>query len=169
MCAARGWPLHSHPAIGPMTGPPSGPPSHAMPLPHGYHMVFSLLCSSPHPSAAIDMPKASKAGRARQNNLQKARKATVEDVPDEDDIRQTSENNTKHDFHDHFHSELDDDDNWDFNLGNELPDLDCEDISEQELDLDEEIIVAPEITDKTELEAFSQRLHNAQETAQKAE
>ncbi|KAJ7321280.1 hypothetical protein DFH08DRAFT_818648 [Mycena albidolilacea] len=106
---------------------PAIQPAHAMPLSHGYHMVFSLLCSSPHPSAAIGMPKASKAHKARQNNLKKACKATVEEVPDEDDIRQTSENNTQHsdDLHDHFHSELDDDDNWDFNLGNELPDLDC--------------------------------------------
>ncbi|KAJ7350929.1 hypothetical protein DFH08DRAFT_806902 [Mycena albidolilacea] len=54
------------------------------------------------------MAKATKSHKARQNNLQKAQnslKATVEEVPDEGDT--------------------DNEDNWDLDLGNELPDMDC--------------------------------------------
>ncbi|KAJ6496130.1 hypothetical protein C8R45DRAFT_926645 [Mycena sanguinolenta] len=122
------------------------------------------------------MPRVSKAQKARENNLKKARKDTVEEVPDEDDFGQLPEDNfqqnTESSSHlhpgvgEHFQS---DDDSWDFDLGNELPDLECEDIPEQDLDLDEEIVTAPEITDENELEAFSQFLHDAQVAAQKAE
>ncbi|KAF8144988.1 hypothetical protein K438DRAFT_1872794 [Mycena galopus ATCC 62051] len=127
------------------------------------------------------MPKMSKAQKARQNNLQKARdthKATVEEVPDEGDIaQQTSDSeydtlHTNH-FNDPFYPESDslNEDNWDLDLGNELPDIDCDNISDgpQELDLDEEIVVAPEITEETALDEFSQFLFSAQAAAQKAE
>ncbi|KAF7330951.1 hypothetical protein MVEN_02435000 [Mycena venus] len=124
------------------------------------------------------MARGTKALKARQKNLQKARnsqKATVEEVPDEGDsehLTLDSENESLHGNHnDHFHSAADNEDNWDLNLGNELPDVDCDDILEedQEPDLDEEIVVAPEITEETELDAFSQFLFNAQAAAQKAE
>ncbi|KAJ7463071.1 hypothetical protein B0H11DRAFT_1923008 [Mycena galericulata] len=108
------------------------------------------------------MARGTKAQKARQNNLQKARnslKVTVEEVPDEGNIpHQTSEseNNSLHndDCNDHFHSAADNDDSWDLDLSNKLPDVDCDDIPEgtQEPDLDEEIF-------------FS----NAQSAAQKAE
>ncbi|KAJ7498371.1 hypothetical protein B0H11DRAFT_2381653 [Mycena galericulata] len=80
------------------------------------------------------------------------------------------ENDIPHD-HDHLHSATDNDDNWELNLGDELPDLDCDNISEelQETDLDEEIVLAPKITEESELDEFSQFLFNAQATAQKAE
>ncbi|KAJ7869644.1 hypothetical protein B0H13DRAFT_2557516 [Mycena leptocephala] len=125
------------------------------------------------------MPRGSKARKARQNNLLKARsslKTTVEEVPDEGDIEHLSsdsDNNSLHSdhFNDHPHSTEDSNESWDFNLGNELPDVDCDDIPEdsQEPDLDEEVVVAPEITEENELDAFSQFLSNAQATAQKAE
>ncbi|KAF8197749.1 hypothetical protein K438DRAFT_2016496 [Mycena galopus ATCC 62051] len=127
------------------------------------------------------MPKMSKAQKARQNNLQKARdshKATVEEVPDEGDIvQQTLDNEyaTLHSnhFNEPFYPESDppNDDNWDLDLGNELPDIDCNNISDgpQEPDQDEEIVVAPEITEETALDEFSQFLFSAQAAAQKAE
>jgi hypothetical protein len=100
----------------------------------------------------------------------------VEEVPDEGDsehLTSDSDNNSLHDdyFHDHSHSAADNEDSWDLDLGNELPDMDCDDIleAEQEPDLDEEIVVAPEITEEKELDAFSQFLFNAQAAAQKAE
>jgi hypothetical protein len=48
----------------------------------------------------------------------------------------------------------DNEDSWDFDLGNELAYMDCDEIleAEQEPDLDEEIVVAPEITEEKELE-----------------
>ncbi|KAJ7795402.1 hypothetical protein B0H14DRAFT_3888225 [Mycena olivaceomarginata] len=125
------------------------------------------------------MARATKSRKARQNNLQKARnsqKATVEEVPDEGDsehLTSDSDNNSLHNdyFHNHSHSAVDNEDSWDLDLGNELPDMDCDDIleAEQEPDLDEEIVVAPEITEEKELDAFSQFLFNAQAAAQKAE
>ncbi|KAJ7478816.1 hypothetical protein B0H11DRAFT_2233962 [Mycena galericulata] len=125
------------------------------------------------------MARGTKAQKARQNNLQIARnslKVTVEEVPDEGNIpHQTSEseNNSLHndDCNDHFHSAADNDDSWDLDLSNKLPDVDCDDIPEgtQEPDLDEEIVVAPEITEESELDAFSQFFSNAQSAAQKAE
>ncbi|KAF8211186.1 hypothetical protein K438DRAFT_1806851 [Mycena galopus ATCC 62051] len=135
--------------------------------PHGLCMALCTLCSPLHPSSVANMPKMSKAQKARQNNLQKARdthKATVEEVPDEGDIaQQTSDSeydtlHTNH-FNDPFYPESDspNEDNWDLDLGNELPDIDCDNISDgpQELDLDEEIVVAPEITEETALDEFS--------------
>ncbi|KAJ7705851.1 hypothetical protein B0H14DRAFT_2647194 [Mycena olivaceomarginata] len=84
-----------------------------------------------------------------------------------------SENNSLHSnyLHDHYHSAADNEDSWDLDIGNELPDMDCDDIleAEQEPDLDKEIVVAPEITAEKELDAFSQLLFNAQAAAQKAE
>jgi hypothetical protein len=99
----------------------------------------------------------------------------VEEVPDEGDsehLTSDSNNNSLHNdyFHDHSHSAANNEDSWDLDLGNELPDMDCDDIlEEQEPDLDEEIVVAPEITEEKELDAFSQFLFNAQAAAQKAE
>ncbi|KAJ7888975.1 hypothetical protein B0H13DRAFT_1888187 [Mycena leptocephala] len=126
------------------------------------------------------MPRGSKKQKARQNNFQKARNAyrpTVEEVSDEDVDHQTSDTgsniHSQPDNHcnDHLHSTEGSDSSWDIDLGNELPDVDCEDISTetQEPDLDEEIIVAPEISEESELDAFSQFLSNAQVAAQKAE
>ena len=130
------------------------------------------------------MPKGSKALKARQNNLQKARhsrRASVEEVPDEADegniahLTSEHQNNALHSdhFHDQMHpeSEVSNDDNWELNLGNELPDIDCYNIPEgpEEPDLDEEIVVAPEITEETALDEFSQFLFSAQAAAQKAE
>ncbi|KAJ7214615.1 hypothetical protein C8J57DRAFT_1255725 [Mycena rebaudengoi] len=120
-----------------------------------------------------------KANKARQNNLQKAQhslKVTVEEVADKGDIvhpSSDSENDALHSdhCHNHFHSAADNDDSWDLNLGNELPDVECDDIPvwPAEPDLDEEIVMAPEITEEKELDAFSQFLFNAQAAAQKAE
>ncbi|KAJ7740437.1 hypothetical protein DFH07DRAFT_778372 [Mycena maculata] len=118
-----------------------------------------IFCLSP---SSLSMARATTAQKARQNNLQKAQnshKVTVEEVPDEGDLSQSTselENDFLHD-HDHFHFEPDDDDNWDLNLGIELPDLDCDNISEeqQETDLDKEIVLTPEITEEGELDAFS--------------
>ncbi|KAJ7937600.1 hypothetical protein B0H13DRAFT_1852572 [Mycena leptocephala] len=108
----------------------------------------------------------SKANKARQNNLQKARnllKVTVEEVPDEGDIVHQSSDSES----DSLHS----DNSWDLDLGNELPDVDCDDIPVglPDPDLDQEIVVAPEITEEKELDAFSQFLFDAQAAAQKAE
>ncbi|KAJ7688302.1 hypothetical protein B0H17DRAFT_1135754 [Mycena rosella] len=55
---------------------------------------------------------------------------------------------------------------WDFDLGNELPDIDCGD---QCPDLDEEIISAPEISNEGELDAFTAFLRDAHAAAQRAE
>jgi hypothetical protein len=126
------------------------------------------------------MPRGSKQQKARQNNLQKARnayRATVEEVSDEDVDHQTSDTESniqsQPDNHcnDHLHSTEGSGSSWDIDLGNELPDIDCENIftETQEPDLDEEIVVAPEISEESELDAFSQFLSNAQVTAQKAE
>jgi len=153
----------------------------AMPFPRGFSTAFVHSLLSLHSHLVLNMPKGSKALKARQNNLHKARnsqKATVEEVPDEgNNTHLTSEyqNNALHSdhFHDDFHpeSEANYDDNWDLDLGNDLPDIDCDNIPEgpQEPDLDEEIIVAPEITEEIALDEFSQFLFSAQAVAQKAE
>ncbi|KAJ7237080.1 hypothetical protein C8J57DRAFT_1529611 [Mycena rebaudengoi] len=147
-----------------------------MPFAHGFSMASCILCSLLHSSSMAR----TKAQKARQNNLQKARnslKVTVdsEEVSEEGDIGHLnldSENSLLHSdrFNNHYQSAADNDDSWDLNLGHELPDVDCDDLPEgpQEPDLDEEIVVAPEITEEKELDAFSQFLFNAQAAAQKA-
>ncbi|KAJ6476600.1 hypothetical protein DFH09DRAFT_1108821 [Mycena vulgaris] len=77
-----------------------------------------------------------------------------------------------HHSHDHIHTHPDRDDSetWDFDLGNELPDSDCDGLlPDQGPDLDEEIILAPEISDEKELDIFSTLLRDAQGAAQRAE
>ncbi|KAJ7610688.1 hypothetical protein B0H17DRAFT_1153599 [Mycena rosella] len=125
------------------------------------------------------MPGTSKARKARQENARKAtesRKSRVEEVPDEGDAvpqaaptaTQTHTNHSADHLHNHDHA--DPDDSWDFDLGNELPDIECDGGSaEDDSDLDEEIISAPEISDESELDAFSSFLHDAQCAAQRVE
>jgi hypothetical protein len=52
-------------------------------------------------------------------------------------------------------------------LGNELPDLDCEEsaLGDLQPELDDEIVEAPEIADETELQKFATLLSDAQKTA----
>ncbi|KAK7060055.1 hypothetical protein R3P38DRAFT_2679776, partial [Favolaschia claudopus] len=109
------------------------------------------------------MTRPSKRTKARQGNLQKARDALKPEAEEVED--QTAPADATLDGHE------DSEASWEFNLGNELPDFDCEDLPEgtQEPDLDEEIIAAPEITEEKELDEFSQFLFNAQAAAQKAE
>ncbi|KAJ7677313.1 hypothetical protein B0H17DRAFT_1139675 [Mycena rosella] len=112
------------------------------------------------------MPRISNAKKTRQKNAKKATescKVTIEEVPDEGDT--TASRFSAAPPHDHanpiqtYHShpseppdaEADPTD-WDFDLGNELPDIDCGD---QCPDLDEEIISAPEISNEGELDAFT--------------
>ncbi|KAJ7631805.1 hypothetical protein B0H17DRAFT_1217719 [Mycena rosella] len=108
------------------------------------------------------MPGTSKARKARQENARKAtesRKSRVEEVPDEGDAvpqaaptaTQTHTNHSADHLHNHDHA--DPEDSWDFDLGNELPDIECDGGSaEDDSDLDEEIISAPEISNESELE-----------------
>lgn len=120
------------------------------------------------------MPGISKAKRARQQNGRKggqSRKVSVEEVPDEGDPVPAPEPcSISHLSHDHHTHPDDDSDGWDFDLGNELPDIDCDELSpDHGPDLDEEIISAPEISDETELDVFSAFLRDAQGAAQRAE
>jgi len=112
-----------------------------------------------------------------------ARKATVEEVPDDGDhisgfpshaAPETTSQNTNScpdSCGCHLHPDSINDNSWDFDLGNELPDLDCDNLLAvpADPDLGEEIIAAPEILDEAELDAFSQFLFDAQAAAQKAE
>lgn len=142
---------------------------------HGLRVAFWHFCSLFHSSSSLSMPRNTRAYKGRQSNLEKARnsqKVTMEEVPDEDDILHSiseSENEVLHSIH--LDPAEDSDDNWELNLGNELPDIDCDNIPEgpEEPDLDEEIVAAPEITEESELDAFSQFLSTAQAAAQKAE
>ncbi|KAJ7805084.1 hypothetical protein B0H14DRAFT_2611741 [Mycena olivaceomarginata] len=123
------------------------------------------------------MPRGTNHKKARQNNLRKARdshKVTVEEVPDEDDPYQTSDFGSSTSFpaaathcDDHSHSDLDTEQTWDLNLGNELPDLDCEEsaLGDLQPELDDEIVEAPEIADETELQKFATLLSDAQTAA----
>ncbi|KAJ7882332.1 hypothetical protein B0H13DRAFT_2539445 [Mycena leptocephala] len=124
------------------------------------------------------MPRASNKQKARQSNLQKARQVRnpmVEEVPDEEpDVRAASEDIYAENCPcpAHSHPAGDDDNSWeDFDLGNEFPDLDCDDMlaGPQEPDLDEEVVMAPEISDEQELDEFSLFLFEAQAASQKAE
>ncbi|KAJ7788906.1 hypothetical protein B0H14DRAFT_3162324 [Mycena olivaceomarginata] len=56
---------------------------------------------------------------------------------------------------------------WDLNLGNELPDLDCEEsaLGDLQPELDDEIVEAPVISDETELQKFATLLSDAQTAA----
>jgi hypothetical protein len=51
--------------------------------------------------------------------------------------------------------DLDTGETWDFDLGNELPDLDCEEsvLGDREPELDDEVVEAPEICDESELKS----------------
>jgi hypothetical protein len=98
----------------------------------------------------------------------------VEEVPDEDDPYQTSDFGSSTSFpaaathcDDHSHSDLDTEQTWDLNLGNELPDLDCEEsaLGDLQPELDDEIVEAPEIADETELQKFATLLSDAQNAA----
>ncbi|KAJ7235063.1 hypothetical protein C8J57DRAFT_1479731, partial [Mycena rebaudengoi] len=124
------------------------------------------------------MPRGTNHKKARQNNLQKARDSqktvTVEEVPNEDDQDQTSHIGSSTSFRatathcdDHSHSDLDTEQTWDLNLGNELPDMDCEEsaLGDLQLELDDEVVEAPEISDETELQKFSTLLSDAQKAA----
>ncbi|KAJ7793374.1 hypothetical protein B0H14DRAFT_3159677 [Mycena olivaceomarginata] len=110
------------------------------------------------------MPRGTNHKKARQNNLRKARdshKVTVEEVPDEDDPYQTSDLDQALLF------QLPPPTTWDLNLGNELPDLDCEEsaLGDLQPELDDEIVEAPEIADETELQKFATLLSDAQTAA----
>jgi hypothetical protein len=129
------------------------------------------------------MPQPSKQKKSRQINAQKAfqaRQATFKVVSDADPpfshprgSPAASEPTSSHvqTCSGHPHQLHDGDDIWDFDLGDELPDLDCDNLlaGSQEADLDEEIVVAPEISDEKDLDVFSQFLFDAQAAAQKAE
>ncbi|KAJ7181971.1 hypothetical protein C8R46DRAFT_1210444 [Mycena filopes] len=53
-------------------------------------------------------------------------------------------------------------DTWDFDLGNELPDLDCEDSNEdREPELDDQVVEAPEISEESALQTFATLLRMA--------
>ncbi|KAJ7116133.1 hypothetical protein C8R43DRAFT_1137998 [Mycena crocata] len=134
------------------------------------------------------MPRTSNTKKARQENARKAtesRKVHMEEVPDEGDPPAAQTPPSVPVGHDHTHSHHHDgshshhphnsnpgegEHDWDFDLGNELPDIDCEQFfPEEEPDLDEEIVMAPEISDETSLDAFSTFLRDAQTAAQEAE
>ncbi|KAJ7660880.1 hypothetical protein DFH06DRAFT_1296923 [Mycena polygramma] len=133
-------------------------------------------------SGILAMGRRTNHQKARMSSLQKAResrKPTVEEVPDEDDpVHPVSDSETASHHGDHLHhhetspvSDSEAGDSWEFDFGDDFPDLDCDDMSDhgQEPDLDEEIIAAPEITDEVELDSFSKFLFDAQAIAQKAE
>ncbi|KAJ7616260.1 hypothetical protein B0H17DRAFT_1220279 [Mycena rosella] len=64
----------------------------------------------------------------------------------------------------------DDTETWNFDFGNELPDLDCDDLErDRDTDLANEVIEAPEIADEDGLATFAQFLSDAQEEARSAE
>ncbi|KAJ7865343.1 hypothetical protein B0H14DRAFT_3133442 [Mycena olivaceomarginata] len=109
-----------------------------------------------------------------------ARRTTVEEVPDEGDSISShadeatgiscNDRGCSDSSHLHSHSDAAEANDWDFDLGNELPDADCDVIEDSvDLDLDREIVLAPEISDEAELDTFSQVLFEAQPAAQKAE
>ncbi|KAJ6553649.1 hypothetical protein B0H10DRAFT_2241965 [Mycena sp. CBHHK59/15] len=123
--------------------------------------------------------------RANAQKATQSRKVTIEEVPDEESV---ADHTTCHASHSHApsgnsdtlncdsphfpHSPIDSDagENWDFDFGNELPDLDCDDLTgDRELDLDEEVVEAPEFVDETALQSFAKFLSEAQEAARLAE
>jgi hypothetical protein len=129
------------------------------------------------------MGRKSKSKQSRQANALKAaaaRRTTVEEVPDEGDSISShadeatgiscNDRGCSDSSHLHSHSDAAEANDWDFDLGNELPDADCDAIEDSvDLDLDREIVLAPEISDEAELDTFSQVLFEAQAAAQKAE
>ncbi|KAJ7434668.1 hypothetical protein FB451DRAFT_1195158 [Mycena latifolia] len=135
------------------------------------------------------MGRKSKSTKARQNNARiatQSRRATMEEVPDEDPDGITAASScvlsgSNHALpHPHSHpfnalcesEDCGSDSGWDFDLGNELPDLDCEHLDargDTETDLDDEIVEAQEISDASELDTFTKFLVDAQDVARKAE
>ncbi|KAJ7151743.1 hypothetical protein C8R46DRAFT_1357944 [Mycena filopes] len=125
------------------------------------------------------MPRPSKRKQSLQQNAQKAtqarkRKAAKEDSDSEPighgDVSQDSDaappvlpqdNDIPHPPS----SALEDP--WDFDFGNELPDLDCDALSGDDSDseLDDEVVAAPEISNETALTEFATLLHDTQEAA----
>lgn len=103
----------------------------------------------------------------------------MEEVPDEDDSHQNldTESNIYSQPNVHCsdrcseHSppppDLDSGETWDFDFGNELPDLDCEDPAAGDLEpeMDDEVVEAPEISEENELKKFATLLSDAQEAA----
>ncbi|KAJ7028147.1 hypothetical protein C8F04DRAFT_1291565 [Mycena alexandri] len=65
------------------------------------------------------------------------------------------------------HSPGSDDETWDFDLGDELPDLDCDSDDErnERNEMDDQVVAAPEITEESELKKFATFLSDAQEAA----
>jgi hypothetical protein len=73
------------------------------------------------------------------------------------------EEHSPHCSHDH-HSPDPDNRTWDFDLGDELPDLDCDSDDERE-EMDDQVVAAPEISEESELKKFATLLSDAQEAA----
>ncbi|KAJ7211808.1 hypothetical protein C8J57DRAFT_1256696 [Mycena rebaudengoi] len=133
------------------------------------------------------MPRTTKRTQTLRKNAQKAtqaRKSTIKELHDKDcdhgdPVSATGSmhpHNTSHSHPEHHYptsapTDIDSGDTWDFDLGNELPDLDCEDPrpEDPEPDLDDEVVVSPEVSDETELAVFSKLLSDAQDTARAAE
>ncbi|KAJ7254190.1 hypothetical protein C8J57DRAFT_1236916 [Mycena rebaudengoi] len=121
------------------------------------------------------MPRTTKRTQTLRKNAQKAmqaRKSTIKELHDKDcdhrdPVSATGSmhpHNTSHSHPEHHYpnlapTDIDSSDTWDFDLGNELPDLDCEDPcpEDPEPDLDDEVVVSPEL------------LSDAQDTARAAE
>ncbi|KAJ7712776.1 hypothetical protein B0H16DRAFT_1811966 [Mycena metata] len=141
---------------------------------------FSSFSTSLAALGPVNMPPKSNHNKARQGNLQKARearRATVEEVEDEGEISHppaapSVSPHIEDNRQGHSHSGDDSDVNsWQFDLGDDFPDVDCDEVPlvAEDPDLDEEIVLAPEIMDEAELDAFSKFLFDAQAAAQKAE
>ncbi|KAJ7037079.1 hypothetical protein C8F04DRAFT_1180803 [Mycena alexandri] len=65
------------------------------------------------------------------------------------------------------HSPGSDNETWDFDLGDELPDLDCDSDDErnERNEMDDQVVAASEITEESELKKFATFLSDAQEAA----
>ncbi|KAJ7839421.1 hypothetical protein B0H13DRAFT_1911260 [Mycena leptocephala] len=129
------------------------------------------------------MARPSKRTQKLRKNAQKAtqsRKARVEDSDSDSDgdsgpaaVPITSHpTSLSHDEnsrcqHDHHcpPPDFDAGETWDFDLGNDLPDLDCDEWLSGEDELDDEVVEAPEISEETELKTFATLLNDAQEAA----
>ncbi|KAJ7903035.1 hypothetical protein B0H13DRAFT_1882378 [Mycena leptocephala] len=129
------------------------------------------------------MARPSKRTQKLRKNAQKAtqsRKARVEDSDSDSDgdsgpaavpitSHPTSLSHDEHSRCQHDHHcpppDFDAGETWDFDLGNDLPDLDCDEWLSGEDELDDEVVEAPEISEETELKTFATLLNDAQEAA----
>ncbi|KAJ7815365.1 hypothetical protein B0H14DRAFT_2603474 [Mycena olivaceomarginata] len=102
--------------------------------------------------------------RQSAKNATKSRQPIEDDIPSDPDPAPGTDASIEEPFESHEEHSPHCSHDRDFDLGDELPDLDCDSDDECE-EMDDQVVAAPEISEESELKKFATLLSDAQEAA----